>query len=156
MAKDWEHKANLAKNEALRQSFDSWTRQDLIDCILDLRKQLKQFESPAKKTGHLLSESISFNKAWPVATKIVFILSKENKPLLSSSIFSKLVQLDKSFLDYSLPKTVLSNYLSRSVTTKRIVKIKAPGFKAHYFALPEWLNEKGILTEEYKNAIAKF
>ncbi len=156
MVKDWEYKADNAKNKEMLKSFETYSRQDLIDCIFDLKKQLKVYESESKTEDVQNAELLVFNKSWSVSTKIVFILTKESKPLLASELFVLLTKLDKSFSDFNLPKTVLSNYLSRSVKTGRIIKIKNAGFRAHYFGLPEWLNEKGVLGEEFKSVISKF
>ncbi len=156
MAKDWEYKADNAKNKEMLKSFENYSRQDLIDCILDLKKQLKVFESESKTKDAQNEASIVFNKSWSVSTKIVYILTKESKPLLASELFVHLTKLDTSFTDFTLPKTVLSNYLSRSVKTGRIIKIKNAGFRAHYFGLPEWLDKNGVLNTLYRSTIQKF
>lgn len=156
MTKEWEYKAKSIQKQELLKSFESWTRNDLIECILDLRKQVSDLDLTANAIETKKQMLPTFDKSWSVPTKIVYILKKENKVLLSAEIFKELVKLDKSFLDFNLPKTVLSNYLSRSSKSKRIAKIKVAGIKTHYFGLPEWLDSKKEVMPPYKNALEKF
>ncbi|MBA3665143.1 MAG: hypothetical protein H0W61_13170 [Bacteroidetes bacterium] len=158
--KNWEHRAKTAiKKEALKE-FAGWTDRDFINCIIDLREQIKSLEinqgqELQRVNEHEVKED-QFNKSWSVPTKIVFILHLLNKVLLSSEIYAKLISLDRSFKDYSSSKVVLSNYLTRSAKSGRIKKIKLPGIKTHYFALPDWMDENGLLLANYKKSIAKY
>lgn len=156
---NWEQRAKSAIRKETIKEFAGWSEKDLIAHIIELRETVNTLQKEAKHKGAAISEATiasQFDKAWSVATKIVFILHLLNKPLLSSEVYKKLIGLDKSFKDFSSSKTVLSNYLTRSVKSGRIKKVKLPGIKTHYFVLPEWLNENGILKEEYQSFIPKF
>lgn len=159
-SKNWEYRAKTAIKKEVMKEFAGWSEQDLISHILELRERVNSLQKETKHKEATVSKpemaESQFNQAWSVATKIVFILHLLNKPLLSSEVYKKLIGLDKSFKDFSSSKTVLSNYLTRSVKSGRIKKVKLPGIKTHYFVLPEWLNENGILKEEYQSFIPKF
>jgi hypothetical protein len=161
---DWERRAKFAVKKEVLQEFEGWGNQDFIEYILQLRElievqksALPGLESKNKETGIKAEVKESqFNKEWSIPTQIVFILHLSNKPLLSSEIYTMITRLDKSFKDFMNAETVLSNYLSRSVKSGRIKKIKLPGIRTLYFILPEWVKESGELKDEYHSMIKLF
>lgn len=162
--KDWERRAKFAIKSEVLKEFEGWGNQDFIEYILQLRELIEVQKSDLlnsnpknKETGVKVEVKESqFNKEWSIPTQIVFILHLSNKPLLSSEIYAMITRLDKSFKDFMNAETVLSNYLSRSVKSGRIKKIKLPGIRTLYFALPEWVKENGQLRDEFRSMIKLF
>ncbi len=159
--KDWERRAKFAIKKEVLKEFDDWSKEDFIEYILQLREliEVQKVDLMPKSSETGKTEPVKesqFNKDWSIPTQIVFILHLSHKPLLSSEIFTMITRLDKSFKDFMNAETVLSNYLSRSVKSGRIKKIKLPGIRTLYFALPEWVKENGELREEFKEHIKIF
>jgi hypothetical protein len=67
-----------------------------------------------------------------------------------------LAKMDKHYSAYPDPKATLSVYLTMSVRRGRIKRIKLPGIKTLYFALPEWVDEDGKLNSEFKRYTDQF
>lgn len=162
--KNWEHRAKFAIKKEILKEFSGWSEQDFIEYILQqrelievLKSDLASLESKNKDTGAKTEVKESqFNKEWSIPTQIVFILHLLNRPSLSSEIYDKITRFDKSFSDFRNSEVVLSNYLSRSVKSGRIKKIKLPGVRTLYYALPEWVNERGDLKTEFQSMIKQF
>lgn len=162
--KDWERRSKFAIKKEVLKEFAGWNEQDFIEYILQqreligvLKSDLTNLEAKNKETVIKVEVKESqFNKEWSIPTQIVFILHLSNKPLLASEIYTTITRLDKSFKDFMNAETVLSNYLSRSVKSGRIKKIKLPGIRTLYFALPEWVKESGELRDDFQSMIKLF
>lgn len=158
--KNWEHRAKFAMKKESEKEFEGWTEKDFITHILELRREIEDFRSEtAGKTVETEKKEVKesqFNKEWSIPTQIVFILHLLNRPSRCSEIYDKITRLDKSFKDFRNSEVVLSNYLSRSVKSGRIKKIKLPGVRTLYYALPEWVNERGDLKIEYQSMVKQF
>ena len=161
----WKHNHRRLKAEEEAKEFENWEEKDFIKEIFDLRKQLdelseeietlkkeKIMEFPVEEPNEIpvrLSEE-DFRSNWSYPTKVAFLLTIKGSPLTSEEIHNALLKLDKRYRIYTDPKATLSVYLTKATKTGRIKKLKQPGIKAHYFSLPEWLNEKGELIEAHR------
>ena len=166
----WRFKYKSLKIQEALQEFEGWTEKDLVKHILELRKEVIELEQgnadleaklnpDAELTKGEKPEELSeknFNTAWSYPTKVAFLLTIKNKPLTSEEIHRTLVKLDKNYSVYADPKATLSVYLTMSVKRGRIKRIKLPGIKTLYFALPEWVDEKGELKSEFKEHTNQF
>jgi hypothetical protein len=157
----WRFQYKSLKVQEALQEFEGWTDKEFVKHILELRKEIIELE--AEKEAALIKptpgaeeekpEGLSeknFNLQWSYPTKVAFLLTITNKPLMSEEIHKMLVKMDRHYSAYGDPKGTLSVYLTMAVKRGRIKKIKLPGIKTLYFALPEWIDEIGGLNSEYR------
>jgi hypothetical protein len=163
MAKDWQYRLKREKEKQAFQEFDNWSRQDLIDYILQLRIGLDEMQEIAK-TGGLklipepqkeLAES-DFKQTWSYPTKIAFLLTINKKPLTSEELHKLLLRLDTHYRDYDAPRNNLTVTLNRTLKSGRVKKIKVPGVRSLYYALPEWIDQAGELRSQFKGIYNTF
>lgn len=163
----WRFQYKSLKVQEAMQEFEGWAEKDFVKHILELRKEIIELEaeketvqakSPvvveAEKSKNLSERD--FNAEWSYPTKVAFLLTITNKPLTSEEINRMLVKLDKHYSAYADPRATLSVYLTMAVKRGRIKRIKLPGIKMLYFALPEWVDEKDKLNTEFKEHTNQF
>ena len=83
--------------------------------------------------------------------KIVFIIRKMGRPLRCQEIMTELGTMDKSekALNRSWnPDKLISTVLAKGVKDKRIHLFKVPGTRGAYYAVEEWVDEKGNLDDD--------
>lgn len=158
MAKYWERKLKRElQNEALKE-FENWTPAEFSSYIMELREQIEVLKSttssdpekrPEKAQKRSLNESM-FKQVWSYPTKIHFLLELRQRPLTSEELDADLLRLDTHYKDYNSPQKNLSVHLNRATKSGRVKRIKMPGIRALYFALPEWVDKEGELKEHYK------
>ena len=164
MAKDWERKLKRElKNDVLKE-FEGWSNGDLISHIIDLREDIiglegqlnaKQSGAAGKGQKEPLTES-KFKQDWSYPTKIHFLLELHQKPLTSEDLHRLLLKIDTHYKDYDSPRNNLSVALGRASKSGRIKKIKEPGIKLKYYALPEWFDQNGQLKNDYRDELNPF
>ena len=157
MANDWERKLKRElKNETLKE-FETWTPSEFAFYISQLREQITVLkEQLGAGSGNVagsdqkqpLDEGM-FRQDWSYPTKIHFLLELCQRPLTSEDLDKDLRRLDTHYKDYNSPQKNLSVHLNRSITSGRIKRIKQPGIKILHYALPEWVNNEGLLKSEY-------
>lgn len=157
MAKNWERNLQRELKNAAIKEFDNWTTQDFIAHVLELREQISGLEmqlSAGDKNSHQkaqkepLTES-KYDLDWSFPTKIHFLLALHQRPLTSEDLDGFLSKLDSQYRDYKHPRNNLTTSISRAVKSGRIKKIKEPGIKLKYYALPEWVDKEGQLRAPY-------
>jgi len=164
MSSDWQRKLKRElKNETLKE-FEGWSHNELVAAIVDLREQKTDLEeqmltknAAGAEKGQKpdLNEGM-FKEDWSYPTKIHFLLALHQKPLTSKDLDGYLSKLDSHYKDYNTPQYNLSVHLGRAVKSGRIKKIKEPGIKMLYFALPEWVDKEGNLNANHKSTIQLF
>jgi len=164
MAKDWERKLKRElQNEALKE-FENWTPAEFSSYILELRVEIHALKDHAtllpekgaeKAQKQRLNESL-FKQEWSYPTKIHFLLELHQRPLTSEELATDLLRLDKHYKDYNSPQKNLSVHLNRATKSGRIKRIKLPGIRELYFALPEWVDKEGNLFYKYRDYIDSF
>lgn len=164
MSSDWQRKLKRElKNETLKE-FEGWSHNELVSAIMELREQKTDLEeqlltknAAGAEKGQKpdLNEGM-FKEDWSYPTKIHFLLALHQKPLTSKDLDGYLSKLDSHYKDYNTPQYNLSVHLGRAVKSGRIKKIKEPGIKMLYFALPEWLTKDGELQEIFKSEVNPF
>lgn len=163
----WRFQYKSLKVQEALQEFEGWTEKEFVKHILELRKEVIELEKeketadaksiPVVETekSKELSEK-DFNPQWSYPTKVAFMLTIMNKPLKSEEIHKLLIKMDKHYSAYADPKATLSVYLTMAVKRGRIKRIKLPGIKNLYFALPEWMDKEGNIFANYDSLIKKF
>ncbi len=164
MAKDWERKLKRELQNEVAKEFENWSSGDFVSHILELREKIAALEdqeaaAPKKNAEKAqkrpLTESM-FKQEWSYPTKIHFLLELHQRPLTSEELAADLLKLDSHYKDYNSPQKNLSVHLNRATKSGRIKKIKKPGIRSLYFALPEWLDKEGMLMLSYKQHISEF
>jgi len=158
MAKGWEYKAKKAIKSNAQGEFEYYTKEELIDYILLLRttndtreNKIVKFDKEATKPDkELLLAEKNYQQKWSLASKVTFLLKINYKPLTSEALHRQLMRLDTHYKDYDNPKSNLSVCMDRVTKSKRVAKIKLPGIRVLYFALPEWMDAYGKINEEFK------
>lgn len=115
-----------------------------LEKIKKLEKRLEKHEKP----------NDGYNKAWTVVTKIVFLITKADKPLRSSEIISLLKTREPAFVDkqVSLEKYV-SAFLNTAMKHERLIPYKLKGVRGNFYCLPEWMDEDGEIMPEMRRKI---
>jgi hypothetical protein len=166
-SKGWKFRHKLAKEQLDVSEFDGWKDSEYIKHILELRREISELEqvleksTEKKKAG---SESASerklsekdFKQEWSYPTKIAFLITLQNRPVVSAELDSLLRKLDEHYANWKNPKLTLATTLTRCIKTGRIKKIKLPGVRELLFVLPEWVDANGNLLPFYKNQIRVF
>lgn len=161
MAKNWERNLHRELKKAAFKEFEGWTTNDFISHILELREEITTLEGEGNKeqSGSLQKEPLTeskFNPQWSYPTKIHFLLELHQKPLTSTDLDQMLLKLDSHYRLYKIPKNNLTTSISRAVKSGRIKKIKEPGIKLKYYALPDWLDKGGTLLSKFSEQINTF
>lgn len=158
MPENWKHRHKLLKATNARKVYDDWSRADLIGHILELRAQLEKFEqkeaATAKENQSTRLES-EFNQAWPYALKLLFVFELCGRPMTNFELTSILLKLDRNLKVQSNPSNYVAVVLNRLVKLNRVKKIKLPGIRITYYALPDWVVEEANLIAEYHKHITQ-
>jgi len=128
-------KENLQLRELLKEALFE---------INNLKERLRNYEKPDD----------GYNKSWSVVTKIVFLITKADKPLRSSEIIPLLQAREPAIINkqVSLEKYV-SAFLNTAMKHKRLIPYKLKGVRGNYYCLPEWINEDAELIPEMRKKI---
>lgn len=164
MAKEWQFRYKNAKKKELLKEFEGWSDDDFINHILELRSVIEGMEKELDGGGNQKSKGSSgkalseadYKQGWSYPTKIAFLLTINQKPLTSEEIHKLLLKLDGHYKDYKLPRNNLTVTLSRTIKSGRVKKIKVPGIRSLYYALPEWLDKDGNLNPRFASFLNQF
>jgi hypothetical protein len=163
MAKDWQRKLQSELKKEAFKEFEGWDSDHFISHIIGLREEIESLKEQleqkepgdSQSTQKQLSES-NYKQSWTFATKIHFFLALHQKPLTSEDLHGYLMRIDEHYKDYENPRNNLSVTLGRVIKSGRIKRIKLPGIKHLYFALPEWIDPVGNLKQQYATTIDLF
>jgi len=148
MAKTQENTGNTAENPTEKLEKENRALKELLvealEKIKNLEKRVEKYEKP----------NDGYNKAWTVVTKIVFLITKADKPLRSSEIIPLLQAREPSIVNKqaSLEKYV-SAFLNTAVKHERLIPYKLKGVRGNFYCLPEWVDEEGGLIPEMRRKI---
>jgi hypothetical protein len=148
MAKTQENTDNNSPNptEKLRKENDQ-LREMLKEALVEIRN-LKESVSKYEKPDD------GYNRSWTMVAKIVFLVTKANKPLRSSEIISLLRAREPMIVNkqVSLAKYV-SAFLNTAMKHERLIPYKLKGVRGNYYCLPKWINEECELLPEMRKII---
>lgn len=164
MGSDWQRKLNRELKTKTLKEFEGWSHNDLVDTIMQLRGENADLEEQLITKSHSGSEKDQksdliesmFRQEWSYVTKIHFLLALHQRPLTSRDIDGYLSKLDSHYKDHTTPQYNLYVHLSRAAKSGRIKKIKLPGIKMIYFALPEWVELDGKINKDYGIELSPF
>jgi sugar-specific transcriptional regulator TrmB len=128
------------ENEQLRELL----KEALIQ-IQNLNEHLNKYEKP----------NDGYNKSWTVIAKIVFLITKADKPLRSSEIIPLLQAREPAIVNkqVSLEKYV-SAFLNTAMKHERLIPYKLKGVRGNYYCIPEWIDEKRELIPEMRKKMS--
>jgi len=157
MASDWKYRYRNEKKKEAHKEFEGWTNQQFIDHILELRSAVTGLEELLKEKSAQTGENApkkqlsekEYKQEWSYPTKVAFLLTLSQKPLKSEDLNKLLLKHDKHYKDYNDPMKNLIVTLSRAVKSGRIKKIKVPGVRSLYYALPGWIDKNGMLHDDF-------
>ncbi len=117
---------------------------EALEKVKKLEKRLEKHEKP----------NDGYNKAWTMVTKIVFLITKANKPLRSPEIISLLKLREPSIVkkQSSLEK-YLSAFLNTAMKHERLIPYKLKGVRGNFYCIPDWIDEKGELLPGMRQKI---
>ena len=158
----------IATNKS-RLLFENMDRAELLKKCVDLKSALDKAQTEIETYRGLLIKSsqeyqrlksknpditeAEYNKAWSWVNKIVFVLKKIDRPLLSSEIIEFITPYEP-VIQYSHHRAqAFSANLTKAVKYHRVRAYKLPGSRGYYYVLPSWLDADGQLTKEYEAKI---
>lgn len=98
-------------------------------------------------------QQAEYDPKWSWINKIVFVLRKVKRPLLSSEIID-FIRPHELSLQYSrTPAQALSPHIYKAVKYGRIIRYRIWGTRGFYYVLPAWVNPDGKIIEEYGDKI---
>lgn len=159
--------AGLSKVE--QHCFQTMTKEEVIEKYIEMKANLVKAEKKAESYYSYLKSIVKehellkakypdldkdeYNRKWSWINKIVFVLKKTGRPMLSPEIKELLLPHEPT-LQYSNNKLqALSPYLNKAVKYDRVATYKRGGSRGYYYVLPEWMNDQGILEKQYEDKI---
>lgn len=117
---------------------------EALEKIKVLEKRLAKYEKPDD----------GYNKTWTVVTKIVFLITKADKPLRSSEIISLFQTREPTIVrkQTSIEKYV-SAFLNTAMKHQRLIPYKLKGVRGNFYCIPEWIDENDELIPEMRKKI---
>lgn len=143
-----ENAGNNAGNQVEKLEKENRALKELLVEALEknkkLEKRLEKYENP----------NDGYNKAWTIVTKIVFLITKADKPLRSSEIIPLLAQREPAIVkkQASMEK-YLSAFLNTAMKHERLIPYKLKGVRGNFYCLPEWFDKDGNLNAEMRRKI---
>lgn len=116
-----------------------------------LEKLMREHEQLKASTPHI--DKSEYNQSWSWVNKIVFVLKKIQRPLLSSEIIEFITPYEP-VLKYSHHKAqAFSAHLHKAVKYRRVIAHKLGGSRGYYYILPDWTGADGEILKEYEDKI---
>lgn len=146
------HLKEMKKSEIIRKYLG------LQSALSEAEKELVAYKRLLAQKGILSVNGVNihemeYNPNWSWLNKIVFVLKKLDRPLLSSE-FIEFMMPYEPVLQYSRHKAqALSAHLTKAVKYGRIRTYKLHGARGYYYVLAPWLSPDGELGKEYKAKI---
>jgi hypothetical protein len=145
VAKTQENTADNLSEKLQKENFQlrELLKEGLLE-IHDLKERLSRYEKP----------NDGYNKSWSMVTKIVFLITKADKPLRSSEIIPLLQTREPSIVNkqVSLEKYV-SAFLNTAMKHGRLIPYKLKGVRGNYYCIPEWMDEECELIPDMRKKI---
>jgi hypothetical protein len=98
-------------------------------------------------------DEAEYSKDWSWVNKIVYVLKKTNRPLLSPEMIELITEHDPALKNSRFRPQTFSANLNKAVKYKRIIAYKLGGTRGYYYVMPEWVEVNGGLKKEYEDKI---
>lgn len=116
-----------------------------------LKKMLVEHDKLKAKNPHI--DETEYNNGWGWVNKIVFVLKKIKRPLLSSEIIAFITPYEPVLQNSRHKAQAFSANLNKAVKYGRVLAYKLGGSRGYYYILPDWLDSDGRISKEYENKI---
>ncbi len=159
--------AGLSKLE--QHCFQTMTKDEIIEKYIEMKSKVTNAEKNAElyysclrttQTQYELLKSkypdintTEYNQHWSWVNKIVFVLKKTDRPLLSGEIIGLLVPQEPGLKSSSRRPQAFSANLGKAVKYQRVAAYKRGGARGYYYVLPQWMDNHGVLQKEYEEKI---
>jgi hypothetical protein len=153
---DFEALQGLDKNDIIQRY------QKLLELLEEVRRDLsdsKELLFHVVRENERLRLKVSeiqqseYNRKWSWTNKIVFVLSKIRRPLLSSEIINFIRPHEVSLQHSRTPAQAFSPHIHKAVKYGRIIQYKLGGTRGFYYVLPAWVSSDGKIIDEYGDKI---
>jgi hypothetical protein len=157
----------LSKSEQIR--FKTMTKEEIIDKYIELKTKIAQSakdiefyrsalisalrEHETLKNKYPDIDKGEYNPNWSWVTKIVYILKKTQRPLLSSEMIELLVPHEEGLRESNYRPQAFSPHLGKAVKYHRVVAYKRGGERGNYYVLPDWIDAQSMLLKQYEERI---
>ena len=94
-----------------------------------------------------------YNSGWTWISKMVFLITRANKPLRSIEIIELIELQERGFHLKKNKEKYISAFLNVAMKNGRIIPYKLRGVRGYYYCLPEWIDEEMELLQEMRRKI---
>ncbi len=146
----------LNKEEVIQKCYDlasslDKANDDVAVCNMLLEEVFMELKQLKAKIPHI--DKTEYDKSWSWVNKIVFVLKKIKRPLLSTEIIEFMTPYEL-VLQYSRFKAqAFSAHLHKAVKYGRVIAYKLGGSRGYYYILPDWMDVTGKVMKEYEDKI---
>lgn len=138
-----------------RKNLQALSQDKLITLYLDKQAECNQLkETLVKGRTPTIKPKLKYRTDWSWTQKIVFAVTKLDKPALSSEIMQTLEKYDDHFDFYNDPAKSFSHFMTKASQCKAIIKVKTGGFKGFHYALPDWCDDEGNVLRAYQQKVS--
>jgi hypothetical protein len=147
---------NMSKEAIIQKCYDLASSLDKANDDVTTRNMLlkevfTELQQLKAKIPHI--DQSEYNKSWSWVNKIVFVLKKIRRPLLSSEIIEFITPYEP-VLQYSHYRAqAFSAHLHKAVKYGRVMAYKLGGSRGFYYVLPDWMDVTGKILKEYEEKI---
>jgi hypothetical protein len=154
---------------AAQPDFAAMSKEEIINMYVELQQKLAATEkdkenyysyvkSLLRENDHLKSklphlDGAEYNSRWSWVTKILYVLKKAQRPLLSSEMIDLLVPHEEGLRVSRYRPQAFSPHLGKAVKHQRIIAFKRGGERGNYYVLPDWIDAEGMLLKQYEHRI---
>jgi hypothetical protein len=136
---------DMSKEEIIQKCYD------LASSLEKATEVFTELEELKAITPHI--DKREYHNSWSWVNKIVFVLKKIDRPLLSSEIIEFITPYEP-VLQYSrFRPQAFSAHLHKAVKYGRVIAYKLGGSRGYYYILPDWMDAAGRIMKEYENKI---
>jgi hypothetical protein len=169
MEKREEKSNNTEMAECNMSVLQTLEKAELIKRCLDFKLALDNARKETESYRSLLIDSVKaynllktknpdidnaeYNTSWSWVNKIVFVLKKINRPLLSTEIIAFLTPYEPILQHSHHRAQAFSANLTKAVKYGRVRAYKLAGSRGYYYIIAAWLDSDGNLSKEYENKI---
>ena len=108
-----------------------------------LKKRLLQYEKHGDE----------YKNGWTWLSKVVYLISKANKPLRSVKILEQLELREDDLQRINDTEKLLSEVLNTATKNGRLIQYKLKGVRGYYYCLPQWIDEQNQLLPVMRKKI---
>lgn len=161
--------AEIASDKAEIELLESLDKASIIKKCIDyktaldeLKKESEIFRSLWLKASQQYKDlkaslpdikESEYNKDWSWVNKIVFVLKKLDRPLLSTEIIAYITPREPVLQHSHTKAQTFSANLTKAVKYGRVKAYKLLGSRGYYYVLSQWLKDDGQLNQEYESKI---